>query len=270
MNMEPCPKCGAPNSVKREGCFNCGTVLREVTLPEPPPPVQSMTVWERLSSAASTAYISYAKRPKQTSAAMSTLQAANAGLAAGCTAGMAFVLTGIAASIIVPILLLGLLLRGCSDAISQTNTEMASKAQPDVVMPTPVAPEPLVQYEPPPAPALSTLPPVPISQTSTTPPPAVQKTKTLGEEGRLDAGVNGDVPAFSSQDAMNKFWQAITRKDVYGIVDLMADKRMVQVPTGTRVLVIDGGGFLMSDRKVRILEGDYTGQAAWVPVEWVK
>ena len=27
MRMEPCPKCGAPNSVKREGCFNCGTAL---------------------------------------------------------------------------------------------------------------------------------------------------------------------------------------------------------------------------------------------------
>jgi hypothetical protein len=27
MKMEPCPKCGAPNSVKREGCFNCGTAL---------------------------------------------------------------------------------------------------------------------------------------------------------------------------------------------------------------------------------------------------
>ncbi len=33
MQMAKCPKCGADNSVKREGCFNCGTALRSDASP---------------------------------------------------------------------------------------------------------------------------------------------------------------------------------------------------------------------------------------------
>ena len=29
MQMQACPKCGAPNSVKRTGCYECGAVLRD-------------------------------------------------------------------------------------------------------------------------------------------------------------------------------------------------------------------------------------------------
>ena len=39
MQMQPCPKCGASNSVRRETCFNCGELLDpSATPPEPAPP----------------------------------------------------------------------------------------------------------------------------------------------------------------------------------------------------------------------------------------
>lgn len=36
MQMVKCPKCGADNSARREGCFNCGSLLAPVSKePEP-------------------------------------------------------------------------------------------------------------------------------------------------------------------------------------------------------------------------------------------
>ena len=39
MEMTKCPKCGADNSVRRDACFNCGTLIRptEVGRPRPQP-----------------------------------------------------------------------------------------------------------------------------------------------------------------------------------------------------------------------------------------
>jgi hypothetical protein len=37
MRMMKCPKCGAENSVRREGCFNCGGLLQVLAAPVPQP-----------------------------------------------------------------------------------------------------------------------------------------------------------------------------------------------------------------------------------------
>jgi hypothetical protein len=183
-----------------------------------------------------------------------------------------FVVAGVAVSIILPILLLGMLLKGCSEAVSQTNTAMAETASQEVVAQP--QPEPTQQYQPAPP------PPVPVSQTEWTPdpppqpppPPPQQDLKPIGAAGILIAGTNATIPVSATLFDMDTLIKSAIANDDYGMRKLVKSGSVMVVPSGTSVLVIDdAGGFLFApSRKVRILEGKYKGESGWVPVEWVQ
>jgi len=67
-------------------------------------------------------------------------------------------------------------------------------------------------------------------------------------------------------DAFDEFVKASVATDKYGIAELMLAGRIFSVASGTRVLVIETKLF---KNRVRIVEGPETGQAGWVPFEWV-
>lgn len=56
-------------------------------------------------------------------------------------------------------------------------------------------------------------------------------------------------------------------KDEQGQVLLIASGRIISVPRGTKVRVIDIGTFI---RKIRVLEGSQEGLSGWVAAEYVK
>ena len=60
---------------------------------------------------------------------------------------------------------------------------------------------------------------------------------------------------------------ALAIEDYLGLLELMARNKAFAVPAGTKVKVLENGFF---KTKVRVLEGDMTGAAGWVPAEWVR
>ena len=67
-----------------------------------------------------------------------------------------------------------------------------------------------------------------------------------------------------SYEALGK---AFLAKDWVGIQQLSTQNSIFSVPRNTKVLVIDSG---FGKRKVRILEGEYSGQAGWITMEFLK
>ncbi|MCZ7571112.1 MAG: pentapeptide repeat-containing protein [Ardenticatenaceae bacterium] len=92
---------------------------------------------------------------------------------------------------------------------------------------------------------------------------------STGSEARLQAGGKWTWVARDRQ-AYEEYGDAAVRDDTYGLRELIATGRIFPVPNGTRVLILDHGGFLYSATKVRILEGEHTGRSGWVPSEWVR
>ena len=69
---------------------------------------------------------------------------------------------------------------------------------------------------------------------------------------------------------MDALMKAITRNDSYGVFDLVLAGKIFMVDEGTKVRVIDRGGFLgVSEVQVRILEGKMVGRSGWLPYEFV-
>lgn len=67
-------------------------------------------------------------------------------------------------------------------------------------------------------------------------------------------------------DALSEFNHALSSADQYGALDLIARGRVIGIPPGTRVQIIDASFFM---RKVRVLEGDHAGSAGWIEMEHV-
>lgn len=67
-----------------------------------------------------------------------------------------------------------------------------------------------------------------------------------------------------SYEALGK---AFLAEDWLGIQQLLMQNSIFSVPRNTKVLVIDSG---FGKRKVRILEGEYSGQAGWITMEFLK
>ena len=92
----------------------------------------------------------------------------------------------------------------------------------------------------------------------------------MGGEARVQIDGSEIVPLAADEAAFDAFTRAATRNDTFGINDLIQAGKLFTVPTGTKVLVIDMGGFLGSRLQVRVLEGPRTGRAGWVATEFVK
>ena len=74
----------------------------------------------------------------------------------------------------------------------------------------------------------------------------------------------------TDEDAFDAFTKAATRRDEYGVAELVLRGKLFTVPTGTRVRVIDMGGFLGSRLQVRVMEGAQVGRSGWIATEFVK
>ena len=89
-----------------------------------------------------------------------------------------------------------------------------------------------------------------------------------GSEGYLRISTANDVAVMRTPQILDEFVKAATTNDTYGQKNILLDNtKSFFVPVGTKVLVIDK---TFTTVKVRILEGKQTGEAGWVPTEFVK
>ncbi len=87
-------------------------------------------------------------------------------------------------------------------------------------------------------------------------------TVKIGDNGYLH--IDGTTPILASytKDAMNKAWSAYNIHDNYGLQNLIDTNQIVTLPDGTKVLLI--GTSFSGLYHVRILSGQYAGNAAWI------
>ncbi len=153
-------------------------------------------------------------------------------------------------------------------------------------IPAPRAPAPRPQAiapapQPPPtqesSPVDFLLPPPSATQAETKPaekpaakPDPALTAKAVGEEGALIVDGDTPVPVAASQEDLTALFHCFSIKDKLGYLEMVKAGQVAIIPAKTKVLVIESGGFLRCNRKVRIQEGDYVGEAGWVPMEWVQ
>lgn len=89
---------------------------------------------------------------------------------------------------------------------------------------------------------------------------------STGEDGILNNG-SAEVIAAISESAYDEMIKAAAASDNIGIANMALAGLVVLIPSGTKVKVIDR---TFGTRRVRILEGDYYGNAYWVAMEHVK
>ena len=96
---------------------------------------------------------------------------------------------------------------------------------------------------------------------------AETKAQRTGGEGvvRIEGG-HPVVLGVTDAD-LDAFTKASVAGDKAGVAELYLAGRIIDTPSGTRVLVIDRSTF---KRKVRLMDGPRTGQTGWVPYEWVQ
>jgi hypothetical protein len=122
--------------------------------------------------------------------------------------------------------------------------------------------------------------PAAASKASATAPPTSEtptskhksETVRIGQIGqlRLESNSEAMVLVASDKDALDAFTKAAVSDDKEGLAALILAGRLWPVKGGTKVRVIDYGGFLNATKtQVRILEGGYYGRSGWVAAEWV-
>jgi len=133
-----------------------------------------------------------------------------------------------------------------------------------ILLPTPVI---FPTRTPPPVSALT---PIPFPTHTPRPPAGGGSHVSIGQEGRLYVEGADHLQVCIDEKTLDEVVHAVAVGDKYGFVELMESGRVFSVPNNTKVLVLDKGGFLYSEKsKVRILEGLWAGKAGWVPQEWV-
>jgi len=90
-----------------------------------------------------------------------------------------------------------------------------------------------------------------------------QERISIGDNGIVDSGGNIAIICLD-QATHNDYINAIMANDKIGIVALALAGKAFPVDSGTRVKVID---LELGKRKVRIMEGKYSGRAGWVSKE---
>lgn len=68
-------------------------------------------------------------------------------------------------------------------------------------------------------------------------------------------------------DDLKEWETALAAKDKYGGEELIASGKVLIVPNGTKVLIIDTHGGLAYN--VRILEGQFINRSGWTDAEWL-
>lgn len=75
-----------------------------------------------------------------------------------------------------------------------------------------------------------------------------------------------DVPVLTSESALDRFIKAATANDTYGMAEIVSSEGFF-VPTGTKVLILDTNAY--GKTEFRILEGEHSNIAAWLPDEFL-
>ncbi len=83
----------------------------------------------------------------------------------------------------------------------------------------------------------------------------------------LYAGEAKYIPMARTKEALDKYVKFSIARDNFGMNFLISSGAVLNVPSKTKVLILDRG-FVQTE--VRILEGEYTGHSGWLPAEWVK
>jgi hypothetical protein len=116
----------------------------------------------------------------------------------------------------------------------------------------------------------------PPAATATTSEAATSKHKSetvrIGEiaQLRLESNSEAIVLVASTNEAFDAFTKAAVSHDKEGVAALVLADKLWPVKGGTKVRVIDYGGFLNATKtQVRILEGVYYGRSGWVASEEV-
>ena len=91
----------------------------------------------------------------------------------------------------------------------------------------------------------------------------------IGEVGVLRGAQGaGSVPVFPDRKAIDAFYEANIRNDKEGTEELFNAGRLLMVDVGTKVRVLDGGGFT-GPAEVRILEGEFSGRRVFLSRQWI-
>jgi hypothetical protein len=91
----------------------------------------------------------------------------------------------------------------------------------------------------------------------------------IGEVGVLKGAAGaGSVPVFPDRRAIDAFYEANIRNDKEGTEELFNAGRLLMVDVGTKVRVLDGGGFT-GPAEVRILEGEFSGRRVFLSRQWI-
>jgi len=93
-----------------------------------------------------------------------------------------------------------------------------------------------------------------------------QTVSSIGEKGILQSGAS-ITPVAVTKEAFDQWSKARVAKDEYGMVALLSSGLVFTPSSRTQVLVIDKDTYIT---KVRILQGEYTGQSGWVAYEYVR
>jgi len=93
-----------------------------------------------------------------------------------------------------------------------------------------------------------------------------QERISIGDNGIVDSGGNIAIICLD-QSTHDDYVNALISDDKIGIVALAIAGKAFPVDSGTRVKVID---LESGKRKVRIMEGKYSGRAGWVSKEIVR
>lgn len=81
--------------------------------------------------------------------------------------------------------------------------------------------------------------------------------------------VNRNSYVAISQSALDAMLKCGATNDTLGIAGLVANKYLVGLKAGTKILVLDRTGDLESCRKIRVLNGPRRARVFYLPMEWV-
>lgn len=90
----------------------------------------------------------------------------------------------------------------------------------------------------------------------------------VGKQGRIHVETDF-IAGATTQDNYDAYLKAVSANDRIGVFNLLAQGRIYSIDNGTKVLVLDRGGFLGSLVQIRVLDGPELGSALWVAVEFV-
>lgn len=88
-----------------------------------------------------------------------------------------------------------------------------------------------------------------------------------GKSGTLQSKGSPNVLVGTSQKNFDRMIKLLAAKDIKGLGEMVAAGQVLQVPSGTKCLIIDLGVFI---DEVRLSGGKYSGTAVFVESEYVK